>query len=160
MEFSPQLETKFTQLMGSYPPGRERAALIPMLLFAQDETGALTQEVIDEIAGRLQISALEIEEVISYYSMLTRTPRGKHHVQICTNVSCMLLGADQLFERAKKKLGVENHGVTADGEFSLEEVECLGACSWAPAMQVNYDYHLQVTPEKLDRLIDELRKVQ
>ena len=160
MEFSPQLETKFTQLMGSYPPGRERAALIPMLLFAQDETGALTQEVIDEIAGRLKISALEVEEVVSYYSMLTRTPRGKHHLQICTNVSCMLLGADQLFEQAKKKLGVENHGVTADGEFSLEEVECLGACSWAPAMQVNYDYHLQVTPEKLDRLIDELRKVQ
>jgi len=160
MEFSPQLETKFTKLVGSYPPGRERAALIPMLLFAQDETGALTPEVVEEIAGRLKISVLEIEEVVSYYSMLTRTPRGKRHVQICTNVSCMLVGADQLFEQAKKKLGIGNHGVTADGEFSLEEVECLGACSWGPAMQVNYDYHLQVTPEKLDRLIDELRKVQ
>jgi len=160
MTFSAELERKFTELRASYPEGRERAALIPMLLFAQDETGALTKEVIEEIAGRVKISPLEVEEVVSYYTMLTRKPRGKKHVQICTNVSCLLLGADRLFEQAREKLGVENHGVTGDGEVSLEEAECLGACSWGPALQVNYDYHLFVTPEKLDQLIADLRKAQ
>lgn len=160
MTFSPQLEARFERLLRSYPEGRERAALIPMLLYAQDETGALTKDVVEEIARRLKISVLEVDEVISYYTMLTRTPRGRHHIQICTNVSCLLLGADRLFEHAKRVLGVDNHGVTPDGEFSLEEVECLGACSWAPAMAVNYDYHHHVTPERLERLMEELRRTQ
>jgi NADH-quinone oxidoreductase subunit E len=160
MTFSADLEAKFAKLLRSYPEGRERAALIPMLLFAQDETGALTKEVIEEIAGRVRISVLDVDEVISYYTMLTRKPRGRHHVQICTNVSCLLLGADQLFDQAREKLGIDNHGVTPDGELSLEEVECLGACSWGPAMQVNYDYQHFVTPEKLDKLIADLRKTQ
>ena len=160
MTFSAELEAKFAKLLRSYPEGRERAALIPMLLFAQDEVGALTREVVVEIAGRLKISILDVDEVISYYTMLSERPRGKHHIQICTNVSCLLLGADRLFELAKDKLGVENHGVTPDGEYSLEEVECLGACSWGPALQVNYDYHHQVTREKLERLIEELREAR
>ncbi len=160
MTFSPELEAKFEKLVKNYPEGRERAALIPMLLFAQDEVGSLTREVVEEIARRLSLSLLEVEEVVSYYSMLTTKPRGKHHIQICTNISCLLLGADRLFEQAKQKLGIEAGGVTPDGQFSLEEVECIGACSWGPALQVNYDYHHHVTPEKLDKLIEDLRKVQ
>ena len=160
MNFSAELEAKFDKLLDSYPRGRERAALIPMLMFAQDEVGSLNDEVVAEISGRLNIKPLDIEEVISYYTMLTRKQRGRHHVQICTNVSCKLLGADQLFEQAKQKLGVENHGVTPDGNFSLEEVECLGACSWGPSLQVNYDYQYAVTPEKLEKLIEDLRQVR
>ncbi len=160
MTFSPELEAKFGSLLASYPEGRQRAALIPMLLFAQDEVGVLGKEVIEEIASRLGLSILDVEEVISYYTMLSRRPRGKHHIQICTNISCMLLGADQLLERAKKKLDLENGGVTPDGQFSLEEVECLGACSWGPAVEVNYEYHHHLTPEKLEMLIDQLRKVR
>lgn len=160
MTFSPELETRFDKLMKSYPEGRERAALIPMLLYAQDEAGVLSKEVVAEIASRLGISTLEVNEVISYYTMLTTRPRGRRHVQVCTNISCLLLGADQLFDQARERLGIEGGGVTPDGEFSLEEVECLGACSWAPAMQVNYDYHLHMTPEKLDGLIEDLRKLQ
>ena len=160
MRFSPELESKFEKLMGNYPEGRQRAALIPMLLFAQDETGAITDEVVDEVVKRLDLTRLEVEEVISYYTMLSRRRRGRHHIQICTNVSCMLLGGAGLLEQAKQKLSIEEGEVTPDGEFSVEEVECLGACSWAPALQVNYDYHHHMTPEKLNELIEKLRKVQ
>jgi NADH-quinone oxidoreductase subunit E len=160
MSFSPQLEARFEKLLRSYPPGRQRAALIPMLLYAQDEVGAVTPEVVEEISRRLGISVLEIEEVVSYYSMLRRRPAGRHHIQICTNISCLLLGAEQLWEHACRRLGIGNRQVTPDGQFSLEEVECIGACSWAPALMVNYDYHHHMTPEKLDRLIESLRKTQ
>jgi NADH-quinone oxidoreductase subunit E len=92
--------------------------------------------------------------------MLHRKPLGKYHVQVCTNISCLLHDADHLLEHACQKLGLENHGVSPDGQFSIEEVECMGACSWAPAIQINYDFHHFVTPEKLDRLLDGLRKKQ
>jgi len=160
MTFSPQLEAKFAKMIENYPPGRQKGALIPMLLYAQDEVGAVTDELIDEIGRRLNVSRVEIEEVLGYYTMLTREPRGKYHLQICTNISCMLTGGEELFEHACRKLGVGNKGRTPDGQFSVEEVECLGACSWAPAMQVNYDFHYHMTPEKLDQLIDSLRKLQ
>ncbi len=160
MRFSEQLEAKFNQLISAFPPGRERAALVPMLLYAQDEVGHLTPEVIQEIAGRLRVPVHEVDEVVSYYSMLTRKPRGRYHIQICTNISCMLLGAEQLLEHAKQRLGIDCGEVTPDGRFSLEEVECIGACCWGPAIQVNYDYHHWMTPEKLDRLLEELRKAQ
>jgi NADH-quinone oxidoreductase subunit E len=92
--------------------------------------------------------------------MLHRKPLGKHHVQVCTNISCLLRGGMELWEHACSRLGLGNKEVTADGLISIEEVECIGACSWAPAIQVNYDFHHFVTPEKLDRLLDSLRKVQ
>ena len=160
MQFSAELEAKFADLVTHYPQGRQRAALIPMLLFAQDETGALTREVLDEIGGRLGLTRLQVEEVVSYYSMLRREQAGKHHIQVCTNISCMLLGAEELLDHVCERLGVKDGGTTPDGQFSVEHVECMGACSWAPAVQVNYDFHHQVTSEKLDRLIDELGKVQ
>ncbi|WP_321472795.1 NAD(P)H-dependent oxidoreductase subunit E [uncultured Paludibaculum sp.] len=160
MTFSPELEAKFAKMIQNYPPGRQKGALIPMLLFAQDEVGAVTPELIDEVSQRLKVKRVEVEEVIGYYTMLTREPRGKQHIQICTNVSCMLTGGEELYEHACKKLGIGNKQKTTDGQFSLEEVECLGACSWAPAMLVNYDFHFNVTPEKLDRLIESLKKTQ
>ena len=160
MTFSPQLEAKFSKLLNSYPPGRQRGAMVPMLLFAQDEVGSITQEVVDEIAKRLKVFPLQVEEVLSYYSMLHRKPLGKYHVQICTNISCLLHDGDVLWERACKKLGIGHKEVTADGQISLEEVECIGACSWAPAVQVNYDFHHAVTPEKIDEILDGLRTKQ
>ena len=160
MTFSPQLEARFAKLLESYPAGRERAAMIPMLLYAQDEIGAVSDELVAEVARRVGVTPLQVNEVVSYYTMLHRKPRGKYHVQVCTNISCLLRDGDQLLEHTCKKLGIGNHGVTADGEFSIEEVECMGACSWAPAIQINYDFHHDVTPEKLDRLLDGLRKKQ
>ena len=160
MTFSPQLEAKFEKLLGSYPPGRERSALIPMLLFAQDEVGAITTDVINEVAKRIGIAPLQVDEVIGYYSMMHKRPLGKHHVQVCTNISCLLVGGEELYRHATEKLGIGHKEVTHDGQFSLEEVECVGACSWAPAIQIGYDFHHNITPDKFDRLIDGLRKTQ
>ncbi len=160
MTFSPELEARFEKLLTSYPPGRQRSALIPMLLYAQDEVGSVSDEVIDEVARRIGVTPLQVNEVLSYYTMLHRKPMGKYHVQVCTNISCLLNGGDKLWEHVCKRLDLGNKEVTEDGQISIEEVECMGACSWAPAIQVNYDFHHFVTPEKLDEILDGLRKKQ
>lgn len=154
MPFTPQLEAKFQKLLSHYPV--RRSALVPMLLYAQDEAGYLSKEIIAEIARRFELSVLEVESVISYYSMLRTRPAGRHHIQICTNISCLLRGGDQLFAHAQKRLGIAPGETTPDGNFSLEEVECIGACSWAPALQVNYPYHHEVTPDSFDQLLTQL----
>jgi NADH-quinone oxidoreductase subunit E len=158
MTLSPQLEEKFQQLISNYPEGRQRSAMIPMLIYAQDEIGSVTPELMEEVAKRVGVMPNQVEEVMSYYSMLHRKPMGKFHVQVCTNISCMLLGGAELWEQACHKTGLGHKQVSADGQISLEEVECMGACSWAPAVQVNYDFYHFVTPEKLDQLINSLRK--
>ncbi len=160
MTFSPELEAKLEKLMNSYPRGRKKSALIPMLMFTQDEVGSITPELVEEVARRIGIPTVQVDEVVTYYSMLHRKPMGKHHVQVCTNISCLLWDGDELYEHACEKLGIGHKEVTADGEFSLEEVECMGACSWAPAIQVNYDFHHHVTKEKLDEIIDSLKKLR
>jgi len=160
MTFSPELEARFAKLLESYPPGRTRSAVVPMLLYAQDEVGHISHELIEEVARRCKVTPLQVDEVVGYYSMLHRKPLGKHQVQVCTNISCLLLGGEELYEHASQTLGIGNKEVTPDGQFSLEEVECIGACSWAPAILMNYDFHHHVTPEKLDALIAELRKKQ
>lgn len=153
--FSPELAARFDKLVTIYP--LRRSALIPMLLYAQDEKGYLSDEVIEEIAQRIGITVLDVRNVISYYSLLRTKPVGKYHVQVCTNICCKLRGADQLFEHCKETLGVENKGTTPDGVFSVEEVECIGACSWGPAVQINYDYYENLTPEELDKILEQYR---
>ncbi len=137
--FSPQLAARFDALVKKYPA--KRSALVPMLLYAQDEIGYLSDAVLAEVAERIGIKELEVRNVASYYSMLRFKPVGKYHVQVCTNISCMLRGAYDIYERFQEELGIGPKETTPDGVFSLEEVECIGACSWAPAIQVNYDYH-------------------
>jgi NADH-quinone oxidoreductase subunit F len=156
MQLSPQLAAKFEKLQNSYPLWR--SALIPMLLYAQDEFGYVTDEMVVEIAKRLKLETVQVEETLSYYTMLHRKPIGKNHVQVCTNVSCMLRGGTELLAHAKRRLEIGNKEVTSDGVFSLEEVECIGACTGAPAVQVNYDFHENLTVLKFDRLIEELDK--
>jgi NADH-quinone oxidoreductase subunit E len=158
MTFSPELEAKFQKLLASYPRGQERSALIPLLLYAQDEVGAVTPELVAEVAQRLKLEPAQVREAASYYSLLREKQPGKYHIQICTNVSCLLTGGAALFQHACRRLGIGNREATPDGEFSLAEVECLGACSWAPALQVNYDYHHGMTPEKFDQLIAALKQ--
>jgi NADH-quinone oxidoreductase subunit E len=160
MTFSPELETRFAKMLKCYPAGKTRSAVVPMLIYAQDETGAITPELIEEVAKRCGVEPLQVDEVIGYYSMLHRKPQGKYHVQVCTNISCLLVGGEELLAHAQQKLGIGHKETTADGQFSLEEVECMGACSWAPAVQLNYDFHHNVTPEKLDQLLAEVRRAQ
>jgi NADH-quinone oxidoreductase subunit E len=157
--FSPQLAARFDALVEKYPA--KRSALVPMLLYAQDETGFLSDAVVTEVAQRIGITELEVRNVATYYSMLRFKPAGKFNIQVCTNISCMLRGAYEVYERFREELGVENKGVTADGLFSLEEVECIGACCWAPAIQVNYDFHDELTPEDVPVILSQCRnKVQ
>ena len=136
----------------------KRSVLVPMLLYIQDEVGSLTDEAIHEIAQRTELSDLEVRNVVSYYSMLRTRPIGKYNFQVCTNVSCLLRGGEEILDHCKKKLGVGNKQSTPDGLFYVEEVECIGACSWAPAMQLNYDFHENLTTAKVDELIDGIRK--
>ena len=154
MELSPQLAARFEKLQNAYPV--RRSALIPMLMYAQDEAGFVSDEMIAEIAQRLELHTVQVEETLAYYSMLRRKPMGKHHVQVCTNVACMLRGGYEILEQAKKRLEIGHKETTSDGVFSLEEVECIGACTGAPAIQVNYDFYENLTPKQFDRIIEEL----
>jgi NADH-quinone oxidoreductase subunit E len=153
--FSPALAARFDALVQKYPV--KRSALVPMLLYAQDEVGYLSDAVIAEVARRIGITELEVRNVATYYSMLRFKPAGKYNIQVCTNISCMLRGAYEVYERFQEELGVGPHGVTPDGLFSLEEVECIGACCWAPAIQVNYDFHDDLTPEDVPDLLKRCR---
>jgi len=145
--FSPQLAARLDVLVQKYPA--KRSALIPMLLYAQDEVGYLSDAVVAEVARRIGITELEVRNVATYYSMLRFKPAGKYNIQVCTNISCMLRGAYDVLERFQEELRVANKGVTPDGMFSVEEVECIGACCWGPAVQVNYDFHDDLTPESV-----------
>ena len=154
MQIPPHLDEKFKQLISRYPV--KRSALIPMMLYAQDEYGHLSDQVLEEIANRLGLQMTEVTETLSYYSMLRRKPAGKFHVQVCTNISCQLRGGYEIMAHVEKRLGIGNRQTTQNGIFSLEEVECMGACSGAPAMQVNYDFYEQLTPEKVDEILDKI----
>ena len=153
--FSPKLAARLDVLEAKYPV--RRSALVPMLLYAQDEVGYLSDALIAEVASRIGITELEVRNVATYYSMLRFKPAGKYNVQVCTNISCMLRGGYEILERFQQELGIAPKGVTVDGLFSLEEVECIGACCWAPAIQVNYDFHDELKPELVPGIVDSYR---
>ena len=153
--FSPELAARFDKLVTIYP--LKRSALVPMLLYAQDEVGYVSDAVVTEIAERLDLLELDVRNVLSYYSMLRTKPAGKYNVQVCTNISCMLRGGYEILDHCKHKLGIGHKETTKDGVFSLEEVECIGACCWAPAIQVNYDFHENLTPAKCDAIFQMYR---
>ncbi len=153
--FSPELAARFDRMVTLYP--LRRSALIPMLLYAQDEVGYLSEAVISEVAARIGITELDVRDVITYYSLMRTAPVGKYHVQVCTNISCMLRGGNEMLAHCKQRLGIGNKETTPDKLFSLEEVECIGACSWAPAAQVNYDFHENLTPESMDKILEDYR---
>ena len=157
MAISDKLDQFFDQKMREYPT--KRSFLVPMLLYTQDELGYLTDDAIAHIAQKTDLTELEVRNVISYYSMLHTKPMGKYHVQVCTNISCMLRGGEELLEHCKERLRIGHKQKTPDGVFSLEEVECIGACSWAPAVQINYDFHEKLTPDAMDVILDRYTKL-
>jgi NADH-quinone oxidoreductase subunit E len=152
---SDALQAKFDKIIARYP--LKRSAIVPLLMFAQDEIGYVSDEAVEEIARRVEVRPIEVIEDIGYYSMLHRQPLGRYNIQVCTNVSCLLRGGEEILEHCSKKLGIGHKQTTPDGLFSLEEVECLGACCGAPAMQVNYDFYENLTAEKIDALIAKLK---
>jgi len=156
MQLPPLLEAKFTELLGRYPV--RRSALIPMMMYSQDHFGSLSDELLEEIARRIGLNMIQVTETLAYYSMLRRKPAGRYHIQVCTNISCMLRGGNELYAHVQKRLGIGNKEVSPTGTFSLEEVECIGACTVAPAMQVNYDFYENLSPEKVDSLFEQLQE--
>ena len=154
--FSAETEDRFKHLVSIYP--QKRSALIPMLLLAQKEQGFITAEAMEYIAQFLGLSASDVESTLSFYTLLRRKPAGKYHILICTNLSCMLQGSDDIEACIKRKLGVELGQITADGLFSAIEFECLGSCTTAPVLQVNGEFHENLDVPKVEALLDDLRK--
>lgn len=156
LTFSPESERTIEGILQRYPAGERQAALIPVLHVAQDEFGYLTVETMELVARRLDLPPSQVLNTATFYTMLRKKPVGTHHVQVCTNVSCWLRGSDDLVRHIEKRLGMSRGETTADKRFTLEEVQCLGACGTAPVIQVNDDYYEEMTPEKVDALLDDL----
>ncbi|NVK22548.1 MAG: NAD(P)H-dependent oxidoreductase subunit E [Kangiellaceae bacterium] len=148
--------TKVNEWIAKYPASRKRAAIIPVLTLAQDELGHLANETLDAVADYLEVPHIAAYEVASFYSMFRLEPTGKHVVSLCTNVSCMLAGSEQLKQWFKDELGIEPGQTTADGNITLKEVECLAACGGAPMLEVDKQYHEHLTVDKMAHLIREL----
>ena len=152
---SPENTAVAVEIVGRYP--RARSALIPLCHLAQEQDGWLTDEAMAHIAELVGCTPAEVLGTASFYEMFKRHPVGRYLVTVCTNISCLLLGGEELLARAEEVLGVSPGGTTADGMFTLEDVECLAACTEAPCLQVNYRYRHRVTPEDFDRLVEDLR---
>jgi len=153
--FSEATEAKLTELAARYPV--KRSSLIPMLILAQRELGWVTPEAINHVAGILGLSPSDVESVASFYTMLNLKPVGRHMIVVCTNISCMLCGSDQIEHALVEKLGVTMGGTTADGEFTLMEAECLGSCTTAPVIQIDGEFHENLAPGTVASLIDGIR---
>ena len=156
---SPETRREIDRWVAKFPPGRQRSACISALRAAQEQNqGYLTADLMDAVAEYLQLPPIQVYEVASFYSMFEIHPCGRHHVSICTNISCMLNGAEALVAHAEKKLGIRLNESTADGRIFLKrEEECLAACNGAPMMMVDHVFHENLTPEKLDKILDELK---
>jgi NADH-quinone oxidoreductase subunit E len=152
---SEELRAKAEKLVAKYP--QPRSALMPLLYLVQAEEGHVTREGMQEVAEILGLTTAEVEAVATFYTMLKKRPTGKWLVSVCTNVSCALLGSRELHEKAREVLGDGSTGAASDGQFTVEEVECLGACDAAPVVQVNYCNYGRVSEEALLEMIERLR---
>ena len=156
LEFSAQAKQQIERMRMRYPT--RQAALLPVLHIAQDEFGYLSDEGIELVAATLALPPAHVFGVVTFYTMFHREPRGTNELMVCTNVSCMLRGAYDILAHLQKRLGIAPGETTADGAFSLVEEECLAACANAPMMICGPEYYLDLTPEKVDRVLEELKK--
>ena len=154
LSLSPEAEARIDDLQGRYPT--LEATLLPVLWEIQNHHQWISREWMEYAARRCQIPLSKVLSVVSFYTMFHTEPPGKYHVQVCRNITCHMMGGPELRARIKERLGIEGGGKTEDGRFSLEEVECLAGCSWAPVMAVNGTYHENLTPEKAVLILDEL----
>ena len=159
MKFSEEKLNKAKEIIARYPQGKGKSALLPILHLAQDENqGWLSVEAMDYVAEFLQIKPIEVYEVATFYSMYNLKPVGKYIFEVCQTGPCMINGSDNIIAYIKEKLGIEVGQTTADGLFTLKTVECLGACGYAPMMQMGKFYKEHLTQEKVDQIIEECRR--
>jgi NADH-quinone oxidoreductase E subunit len=147
---------KIKETIPKYP--QRRSCILPALTLAYEQEGHLSDEIYDEISGILDLKAVDVAGAASFYTMFPKSPVGKYCIQVCHNISCALLGAESLVEYLQKKLNVALGQTTEDGLFTILTVECLGSCTTAPMMQINSDYYENLTREKVDQIIEDLRK--
>jgi NADH-quinone oxidoreductase subunit E len=156
--FSEAKLNKVKEIIARYPLGKQKSALLPVLHLAQEEFGGwLSAETMDYVASLLQITPIEVYEVATFYSMFNMKPVGKHVFEVCQTGPCMLRGSDNIIDYIKKKLNINVGETTPDGLFTLKTVECLGACGYAPMMQLGKHFREHLTPEKVDEIINECR---
>ncbi len=154
LEFRPETKKKIGEIVGRYP--QKEAAILPLLHAAQQEFGFISSDAEKLIAQILGVKPIRVREVVTFYTMLSRQPMGKYHIQVCSNLSCSLAGAEKLIDYLQKKLKVKPGQTTPDKKFTLSLVECLGACEMAPCMMVNFDYHGNLDKKKVDRILESL----
>lgn len=158
IQFSPEKLNKVQEIIARYPEGKQKSALIPLLHLAQEEFGGwLDVPVMDYVASLLAINPIEVYEVATFYTMFNMKPVGKYVLEVCQTGPCMLRGSDQIIQHIKNRLGIQEGETTADGLFTLKPAECLGACGYAPMMQLGKYYKEYLTTEKVDALLDELK---
>jgi NADH-quinone oxidoreductase E subunit len=155
VEFSPETFKKFEETVGRYP--KKEAAMLPVLYLAQQEFGYLSAEAIDYVARLMGQSPAKVHGVVSFYTMYNMKPIGRHHIQVCRTLSCALAGAEKITSFIKRKLAVELGQTTADGRFTLSEVECLASCGTAPMMQINDDYYENLNEERVTEILESLK---
>lgn len=153
-KFTPEREREARELVARYP--KKRAALLPLLWLVQEQEGSVPSESLPVVAELAGITAAEVMEVASFYTMFDREPRGRHHIQVCAGVCCKLRGADWLTGYLKEKLNVDVGETTSDGKFHLSTVECLGSCGTSPMMQIGDDYYENLDAGKVDKIIEKL----
>ena len=154
MEFSAEKQQEFEKLLPRYPV--KEAATLPTLRLAQEEFGYISSDVIEFVAGLLELPPARVRAVATFYTMYDKRPVGRHHVQVCQNLSCSLMGAESILSHLEKKLGIKAGQTSSDKRFTLSRVECLGACGTAPVMQINDDYYEDLTPEKVASILEGL----
>jgi NADH-quinone oxidoreductase subunit E len=153
-EFSEQMKKKLEEVIARYP--KKRAALLPILHIVQQEVGNISSAEEKQVADLLEIKPIQVREVVTFYTMYNRQPVGQYHIQVCSNLSCSLLGAQTLIDYLKEKLGLGLGETSEDKKFTLTTVECLGACENAPCMMVNYDYYGNLDKKTIDEILDNL----
>jgi NADH-quinone oxidoreductase subunit E len=158
MALTEQTHVAAREIVARYPEGRSRSALLPMLHLVQAEQGYITAEGIAFCAAELGITQAEVSAVATFYTMYKRKPVGDYLVSVCTNLSCALLGGDEVFARLSQRLGVGHDQATEDGTITLEHAECLAACDYAPVVTVNYEFYDGVDPDAAEQLVDALRR--
>jgi NADH-quinone oxidoreductase subunit E len=157
--FTPENKATIHKIIAKYPPGRQASAVLPLLDLAQRQMGGwLPRAAMDHVAETLDMAPIRVYEVATFYSMFNLQPVGRHLIQVCRTTPCWLRGADKLTETCRTKLGIGLKQTTADGTFTLVEVECLGACANAPMVQINDDYYEDLDPAKLEALLDALAR--
>ena len=157
VQFSPEKLDKVNELIKQYPEGKSKSALLGVLHLAEEEFGWLNVNTMDYVASLLNLQPIEVYEVASFYTMFNLKPVGKYVFEVCQTGPCMLRGSDQIIDYIKQKLNIGVGETTEDGMFTLKTVECLGACGYAPMMQMGKFYKEHLTPEKVDKIIEECR---